>query len=308
MATVVHCLFCFEVLAAKLENSQAPSLAQTQGLWDQYTASQLSDQEMDDDTEDIENEEASEPEEEPIMRSPPLRPRLDHLLVPSPSSASSVSTPSSGSTSTASSRTPVSTLASSSNSSRSSFFSSFALRPGRFLTRTTEPNRPLFVTWTTIDEMGGKSLRGCIGTFEAQELESGLRNYALTSALEDSRFVPITKDELPELEVGVTLLHNFELAPSPYSWELGKHGLRISFTYHDRRLGATYLPDVPVEQGWSKEATLISLMRKAGWTGRKAEWRQVTGLKLVRYQGKKVTMRYDEWITWRRWAERQGSL
>jgi AMMECR1 domain-containing protein len=37
------------------------------------------------------------------------------------------------------------------------------------------------VTWNTVSRSGNKSLRGCIGTFEAQELDEGLRNYALTS-------------------------------------------------------------------------------------------------------------------------------
>jgi AMMECR1 domain-containing protein len=40
---------------------------------------------------------------------------------------------------------------------------------------------PLFVTWDTINSRGTKSLRGCIGTFEPQELDDGLRSYALTS-------------------------------------------------------------------------------------------------------------------------------
>lgn len=41
---------------------------------------------------------------------------------------------------------------------------------------------PLFVTWNTISSKSGhKSLRGCIGTFEAQELSAGLKSYALTS-------------------------------------------------------------------------------------------------------------------------------
>ena len=106
----------------------------------------------------------------------------------------------------------------------------------------------------------------------------------------------------------VTLLTDFESAPTATSWELGKHGLRISFTHHSRRYGATYLPDVPVEQGWSKEETLISLMRKAGWMGRKEEWRKVGELKVVRYQGEKVVMGYEEWMTWRRWGESQGLL
>ena len=106
----------------------------------------------------------------------------------------------------------------------------------------------------------------------------------------------------------VTLLTDFETAPSPTSWTLGTHGLRISFSVQSRRYGATYLPDVPVEQGWTKEETLLSLMRKAGWTGRKDDWRRVADLRVVRYQGKKVTMRYDEWSSWRWWAERAGYI
>jgi AMMECR1 domain-containing protein len=77
--------------------------------------------------------------------------------------------------------------------------------------------------------------------------------------------------------------------------------LRISFTYHGRRHGATYLPDVAREQGWTKEETIISLMRKAGWSGRKEDWRKVD-LDVVRYQGRQVKMGFDEWEGWRRWV------
>lgn len=40
---------------------------------------------------------------------------------------------------------------------------------------------PMFITWDTLSRSGNKRLRGCIGTFEAQELGLGLRDYALTS-------------------------------------------------------------------------------------------------------------------------------
>lgn len=45
---------------------------------------------------------------------------------------------------------------------------------------------PLFVTWNRFSKSGPKYLRGCIGTFEAQPLDYGLKTYALTS------FVPLT--------------------------------------------------------------------------------------------------------------------
>lgn len=176
------------------------------------------------------------------------------------------------------------------------------------------PARPLFVTWNKLSRSGNKNLRGCIGTFEAQPLDYGLRSYALTAfvfpillhaveartdvihtrALDDTRFNPISLKELPSLECGVTLLTDFEPATSSMDWTLGTHGLRINFVYHGRRMGATYLPDVPVEQGWTKEETVVSLMRKAGWTGRKEEWRKVD-LNVVRYKGTKATVSYNEY-------------
>lgn len=163
---------------------------------------------------------------------------------------------------------------------------------------------PLFVTWNTISRRSGhRSLRGCIGTFEAQDLDSGLSEYALTSALHDMRFPPVEAPELPSLEVAVTLLTDFEDADDPMDWTLGVHGLRISFFYHGKRYGATYLPDVAVEQEWTKEETLVSLMRKAGWLGRKDKWRDVE-LKVVRYQGKKESLEYGEYKKWRDWADK----
>lgn len=85
-------------------------------------------------------------------------------------------------------------------------------------------------------------------------------------------------------------------------WAIGTHGLRISFTYHNRRYGSTYLPDVAREQGWTKEETMISLMRKAGWSGRKEDWRKVE-LGVVRYQGRQVRLEYGDWRAWRDWVE-----
>jgi AMMECR1 domain-containing protein len=48
-------------------------------------------------------------------------------------------------------------------------------------TSKSETQYPLFVTWNTLSRSGHKSLRGCIGTFEAQDLAAGLKSYALTS-------------------------------------------------------------------------------------------------------------------------------
>lgn len=65
------------------------------------------------------------------------------------------------------------------------------------------PHSPLFVTWKIGRD---QRLRGCIGTFSELNLHSGLKEYALTSALKDSRFDPISRDELPRLTVSVSIL------------------------------------------------------------------------------------------------------
>jgi hypothetical protein len=104
-------------------------------------------------------------------------------------------------------------------------------------------------------------------------------------------------------------------------WALGTHGLRISFIHRGRRYGATYLPDVAVEQGWTKEETVESLMRKSGWDGGGSStarrllrgaaggnssaakpWDQVSEFRTVRYQGLKASATYAEWQEWRDWV------
>lgn len=61
-----------------------------------------------------------------------------------------------------------------------------------------------------------------------------------------------------------------------------------------------------VEQGWGKEETVISLMRKAGWAGKEEKWMEVGDLKVVRYQGKKESVEFEEYAAWRKWVEKGG--
>ncbi|XP_075537675.1 nuclear protein AMMECR1 isoform X3 [Dermacentor variabilis] len=105
---------------------------------------------------------------------------------------------------------------------------------------------PLFVTWNIGKD---KRLRGCIGTFNAMHLHSGLREYAVTSAFKDSRFSPITRDEFNKLHVSVSILRHFEDGNDYMDWEIGIHGIRIEFlTEKGSKRTATYLPEVAPEQ------------------------------------------------------------
>ncbi|EME40058.1 hypothetical protein DOTSEDRAFT_74802 [Dothistroma septosporum NZE10] len=299
MATQAHCAFCFETIAAHFERRQALSLAQVEELWEEYHATTGKPLVVDDEVEEggADDAETTDAEVEASSSAKPAAiSRLLNREAAQSATSSSSSLPSTKSSMSSDQSNDASGTATpaSSVSSRTSLLS-FA-----------KSKHPLFVTWNTISRSGNKSLRGCIGTFEAQELEYGLRSYALTSAFEDTRFQPIPASLLPSLAAHVTLLTNFsQPTKDPLDWTLGKHGIRIRFTYHARGYGATYLPDVAKEQGWTKEETLISLMRKAGWSGSSGSWqkhwREGKG-ELVRYEGKQVGLEYDEWQQWRNWV------
>jgi uncharacterized protein (TIGR00296 family) len=157
----------------------------------------------------------------------------------------------------------------------------------------TNDSYPLFVTWKIGRD---RHLRGCIGTFTAVHLHSGLAEYAITSATRDSRFCPITKAEFPSLHCAVSLLTRFEDARDYLDWQIGKHGIRIEFMNEKgHRKTATYLPEVAVEQGWDQIQTIDSLLRKGGHRGPVTdELRQ--SIKLTRYQSEKVSASFGEYI------------
>ncbi|KAJ5188786.1 hypothetical protein N7472_007800 [Penicillium cf. griseofulvum] len=322
MANTAQCYYCFESLLASYENREPTTLAAVEALWEQHEQTkklsslkeQTEEEEEDTDRqqsvneqdEDDDSNQSSQSSSQPMQLQLRSVSRLQSQFPASSSAAtplSSASTPSSNSLQ--SSSTNITTPSAVSESSR---------------LRSPDQRYPLFVTWNTVSPSGHKSLRGCIGTFEGQELAAGLKSYALTSAFDDTRFTPIPKSLLPSLSCSLTLLGSFEPCTNAMDWSLGTHGLRISFIHRGRRYGATYLPDVAVEQGWTKEETVESLMRKAGWdgggstarrllrgaaggsSGATKPWDQVSDFRTVRYQGLKASASYAEWQEWRKWV------
>ncbi|KAH8603390.1 putative AMMECR1 [Trypanosoma vivax] len=138
---------------------------------------------------------------------------------------------------------------------------------------------PIFVT---LKYLTGE-LRGCIGSFAAEPLHEQLKNYAIASAFQDSRFRPVALGELHSLSCSVCLLHTFEKASSWKDWQIGTHGIRIRY----KSYSATYLPSVMPEQGWDHFQALESLLRKAGYTGQVTET-VLNDLTLTRYQESKA--------------------
>lgn len=60
-------------------------------------------------------------------------------------------------------------------------------------------------------------------------------------------------------------MHSFEPMEDKLDWELGKHGINIDFEIGNEEHGGTYLPNVPVLNGWDKETTLMKLIKKSGY-------------------------------------------
>ncbi|KAJ5487016.1 hypothetical protein N7530_001316 [Penicillium desertorum] len=308
MANTAQCYYCFESLLASFEDREPTTLSAVEALWEQHEQtkklSSLEEQIEEEDTdrqqsvneqdEDDDSNQSSQSNSQPKKLQLPRISRLQSQFSASSSAATSSS--------------------SASNTSSNSLQSS-----------STNITTPSAVSGTPPAEIArstiSPSLRGCIGTFEGQELAAGLKSYALTSAFDDIRFEPIPKSLLPSLSCSLTLLGSFEPCTNAMDWSLGTHGLRISFIHRGRRYGATYLPDVAVEQGWTKEETVESLMRKAGWdggggstarrllrgaaggnSGATKPWDQVSDFRTVRYQGLKASASYAEWQEWRQWV------
>lgn len=88
-------------------------------------------------------------------------------------------------------------------------------------------------------------LRGCIGTFNKEkDIIGTLRDFTLNSALRDSRFNPITKNEVKNITYEITLLKKpFETKDVLKDFIAGLHGITIYFEYGH----ATFVADVMIE-------------------------------------------------------------
>jgi AmmeMemoRadiSam system protein A len=112
--------------------------------------------------------------------------------------------------------------------------------------------------FTTLHEKG--ELRGCVGyVFPMYSLYRTIAETAVAAALKDTRFMPVGRDELPKLEVEISVLSPIQPI-DPDDVEIGRHGLLI--TYGSRR--GLLLPQVPVEHDWDRLTFLQQTCVKAG--------------------------------------------
>jgi AmmeMemoRadiSam system protein A len=119
--------------------------------------------------------------------------------------------------------------------------------------------RAAFVT-LRLRETG--ELRGCRGECYARRpLAESVAQMAIAAA-SDPRFLPVTAEELPDLRVEISALTPMKPIQAG-DVVVGRHGLMIVV---GERMGLL-LPQVPVAQGWDREAYLNGLCRKAGLPG-----------------------------------------
>jgi AmmeMemoRadiSam system protein B/AmmeMemoRadiSam system protein A len=116
-----------------------------------------------------------------------------------------------------------------------------------------------FVTLT----LGGE-LRGCIGHIQGDvPLFQTVAEAAVDAAVHDPRFPPLPSDQLDETEIEISILSPFKRvrdAHDEVEVEVGRHGLYLIYDQHQGVL----LPQVPVEQGWSRAQYLEQICFKAG--------------------------------------------
>jgi AmmeMemoRadiSam system protein B/AmmeMemoRadiSam system protein A len=120
-------------------------------------------------------------------------------------------------------------------------------------------NKPMGA-FVTLKEHG--ELRGCIGVFQPDiPLYQVVAETVISSAIHDSRFMPITKEELPLLEYEISVLSPLKKIDSYQDVEIGKQGVEIVKGLNR----GVFLPQVARENNWDRDTFLSVLCtQKAG--------------------------------------------
>ncbi|MDP4208138.1 MAG: AmmeMemoRadiSam system protein B [Bacteroidota bacterium] len=110
-------------------------------------------------------------------------------------------------------------------------------------------------------------LKGCIGTFRTnQPLYENIRDMAIEASTNDSRFDPVTLQEIKSLEIEISVLTPMHKIASINEISIGKHGIYI----RKNGKGGTFLPQVAPAQKWTLEEYLGHCSRdkaRLGWDG-----------------------------------------
>jgi AmmeMemoRadiSam system protein A len=131
------------------------------------------------------------------------------------------------------------------------------------------------------------ALRGCIGSLDPSvPLAESVAEAAIGAAIHDWRFRPLTEDELPVVDIEISVLGPFVVLGDPLAFRLGIDGLLVERGF-DRGL---LLPEVASDHGLDAVAMLEAICRKAGLPG--GAWRdpatRVVAFRTKRFGGPAV--------------------
>ena len=130
------------------------------------------------------------------------------------------------------------------------------LPPAPPLSETLRENRGAFVTLHK-----GDTLRGCIGYIRAQKpLFQTIQEMALAAAFQDTRFKPVSKDELKDITIEISVLTPLKKIARIDEIKVGTHGIYIIKDFHSGLL----LPQVATENRWDRETFIKHTCTKAG--------------------------------------------
>jgi AmmeMemoRadiSam system protein A len=105
------------------------------------------------------------------------------------------------------------------------------------------------------------TLRGCIGYVEAHKpLYQTIKEAAISAALHDPRFPPVSKEELKEIKVEISVLTPPRRIKEIEEIKVGRDGIIIKKGYNQGLL----LPQVATEYGWDLSTFLEHTCHKAG--------------------------------------------
>lgn len=138
----------------------------------------------------------------------------------------------------------------------------FYLDTGKPLESNTDDETLKTVMGVFVTLRRNQQLRGCIGNIVGTKpLYFGVRDMAIAAATQDHRFNSVTKDELRDIHIEISVLSPLVQITDTNEIVLGKHGVIVKDTYRS----GVYLPQVATETGWSKEEFMNSLCsQKAG--------------------------------------------
>ena len=115
-----------------------------------------------------------------------------------------------------------------------------------------------FGAFVTLKKQG--HLRGCIGHIVGdQPIRETIIRMSRAAAFNDPRFPPVSKEELADLSVEISILSPLVSCPAE-DIVPGRHGLLVRQGPHSGLL----LPQVAAEHGWDQETFLAQTCRKAG--------------------------------------------